>query len=279
MTSSSSGLEQRLRRRAEQLGGAVAHHQALLGHAEVVRQLGAQRGGMAVEVAVQPAPRRVGDGVDHRRGRVLGPRRRAEVERLDARERLLLALVGLGAQVRADLLLGHALVLPVVAEHQRGASDGAEPADEQQPEGEADGPDDRRGGEDAPEDALTLVVPGRAPGEDPEAVDALEQRQAAEEQRQQGQRSPGGCPATTESVRYWTCEAIHRLSAGIGPQKSRLTTTMRASTRVGDEAVDAPAARRAALGLRAVARRRGARTAADEQAAGVGGIGAQGGLG
>ena len=87
-------VEQRLRRRAQQLRRAVAHHQALLGHPEVVRQLGAQRRGVAVEVAVQAAARRVGDGVDHRRGRVLGPRRRAEVDRLDAREGLLLALVG-----------------------------------------------------------------------------------------------------------------------------------------------------------------------------------------
>ena len=93
------GLEQRLRRRAQQLRGAVAHDQALLRHPEVVRQLGAQRRGVAVQVAVQAATRGVGDGVDHGRGRVLGPRRRAEVERLDAGEGLLLALVGLGAQV------------------------------------------------------------------------------------------------------------------------------------------------------------------------------------
>ena len=159
-----------------------------------VRELGAQRRGVAVEVAVQPAARRVGDGVDHRRGRVLGPRRRAEVDRLDAGEGLLLALVGLGAQLRADLLLGHALELPVVAEHQRGASVEPRPPMNSSQMVKHDGADDRRGGEHAPEDALALVVPGGAPGEDPEAVDALEQREAAEEQREQQPAKPSRMP-------------------------------------------------------------------------------------
>ena len=34
-----------------------------------------------------------------------------------------------------------------------------------------------------------VTVPGGAPGEDPEAVDALEQRKAAEEKRQQDQEA------------------------------------------------------------------------------------------
>ena len=179
---------------------------------------------------MQAAPRRVGDRVDHRRGRVLGPRGRAEVERLDAGEGLLLALVGLGAQLRADLLLGHALELPVVAEHQCGASDGPRPPMNSNQTVKHDVADDRRGGEHAPDDALTLVVPRGAPGQDPEAIDALEQGEAAEEQHEQQPAKPSRMPQPTESVRYWTCEATHRLSAGIGPQKSRLTTTMRPST-------------------------------------------------
>ena len=189
------GLEQRLRRRAQELRGAVAHHQALLGHAEVVRQLGAQRRGVAVQVAVQPAARGVGDGVDHGRGRVLGPRRRAEVERLDAGEGLLLALVGLGAQIRADLLLGHPLELPVVAEHQCGASEEPSPPMNSSQKVKPDGPDDRRGGEHAPEDALALVVPRGPPGQDPEAIDALEQREAAEEQRRAEPAKPSRMPS------------------------------------------------------------------------------------
>src|SRR6185295_10599803 len=45
---------------------------------------------------------------------------------------------------------------------------------------------------------------------------------------------------------------------------------------MGHEAVEAPAARAAGVGLGAVARRRGARSAADEEAARIGGIGAHG---
>src|SRR4051794_7960915 len=45
---------------------------------------------------------------------------------------------------------------------------------------------------------------------------------------------------------------------------------------MGDEPVEAPAARAAALWLSAIARRGGAGSSPDEEAAGIGGIGAQG---
>ena len=83
-------------------------------------------------------------------------------------------------------------------------------------------------------------------------------------------------PSATESVRYWTCEAIHRLERGDRAPEEQVDDDHQAEHGVRDEGVDAPAARDPALGLRAVARRRGARAAADEEAAGVGGIGAQG---
>ena len=71
---------------------------------------------------MQPAPRGVGDRVDDVERRVLGPGRAREVERLDARERLAAALVGLRAQPRVDLLLATALELPVVVEQPHRAS-------------------------------------------------------------------------------------------------------------------------------------------------------------
>src|SRR4029078_10003515 len=95
--------------RAEQLGGAVADHQALLVDAERVRELGAQLVGAAVEVAVQAAASGVGDRVDDRGRRVRGARLGAEIYRLAARERLPAALGRRVAQLCADLLLGHAL--------------------------------------------------------------------------------------------------------------------------------------------------------------------------
>ena len=243
-----------------------------------VGELGAQRGGMAVEVAVQPAPRRVGDRVDHRRGRVLGPRGRAEVERLDPGEGLLLALVGLGAQVGADLLLGHALELPVVAEHQCGASDGPRPPMNSNQMVKHDAPMTAVVANTAPDDALTLVVPRRPPGQDPEAIDALEHGEAAEEQHEQQREAQQDAPPDRVGA-VLDLRGEPQAERRDRPPEQQVDDDHEGEHRVGHEAVDAPTPRTPGLRLRAIARRRGAGTAADEQAAGVGGIGTQGGLG
>ena len=80
------GLEQRLRRRAHELRDPAADDDPLDLDSRLVGELGAQRGGVRVEVAVQSAARGVRDRVDHLGGRVLGPGRPRQVERLDARE-------------------------------------------------------------------------------------------------------------------------------------------------------------------------------------------------
>ena len=67
---------------------------------------------------MQPAPRRVGDRVDHGVRGIGRPGRGAEVDRLDAGEALRPALGGLLLELVAHLTGGERVVLLVVAEHQ-----------------------------------------------------------------------------------------------------------------------------------------------------------------
>ena len=125
-------LEQRGRRRGEQLGGAVADHDLVGVDAVALRQLGAQRARVRVDVAVQPAARGERDRVDDEVVRQPGPGRPREVERVDPLELARAALVGLLAQLLADLLGRQALELPVVVEQPHstdrdGAIDGPGP--------------------------------------------------------------------------------------------------------------------------------------------------------
>ena len=85
-------------------------------------------------------------------------------------------------------------------------------------------------GEDAADHALALVDAGRAPDEDPGVVDALEHASGRRTARRAARRTRRRSPAPTLSVQYCTREAIHSAPAGIGPQKSRLTTTSSASS-------------------------------------------------
>jgi hypothetical protein len=98
------GLEQRARRRVQQLGGAVADDDLLGRDAVAVGDLRAQGARARVDVAVQALARGVRDRVDDVVVRQPGPRRAREVDGVDALERLALALVGLLAQLPADLL-------------------------------------------------------------------------------------------------------------------------------------------------------------------------------
>ena len=163
--------------------------------AVAVGQLGAQLAAGAVQVAVQPAPRREGDGVDDRRVRVLGPRRAREVQRLLARQLLGAALGRRLAQVGVDLLLREPLELPVVAEEALAlrraiaTRPGRRTLDEPGPlmtmnqNAKIDAQMIAVIANTRPMHARALVDPGGAAHEDPRAVDALEHHQAAEQHR------------------------------------------------------------------------------------------------
>ena len=74
------------------------------------------------------------------------------------------------------------------------------------------------GGEHAAEGALALVVARGAAHEDPGLVEALEEREADEEQHEQQERKRAGCPSDAVSVQYWKREASHRRGPGSGPR-------------------------------------------------------------
>ncbi len=110
------GLEHGRGGGAEELRGPVADHDPRGLDAVAVGQLGAQLGRARVGVAVQPAPRRVGDRVDDVRVREARPRGAGEVDGLDARERRGAPLGRLALQILGNLLLGEPLELAVVVE-------------------------------------------------------------------------------------------------------------------------------------------------------------------
>ena len=167
-----AGLDQRLRGRARAAARRRRRRRAAP-RATPWRcgELGAQLGGVPVEVAVQAAARGVGDRVDDVGRRVLGPGRLREVERLDARERLARgARRPPRAARRVTSSSRHALELAVVVEEahrcgywrRRAASRPRPPPKISNQTVNSDAPITRREGEDAADDALALVVAGGA---------------------------------------------------------------------------------------------------------------------
>ena len=185
MTSSSPGSSSAAAADVQQLGGAVADDDLLVAQPVVVRDLGPQRARARVDVAVQALARGVGDRVDDVVVRAARPRRARQVDRVDALERLRAPLGGRRAQVLADLLVREGLELAVVLEERHGVAGrgqrGREPGDEEQPDGEERDADDRGDGEDRADDPAALVVARGAAHEDPEAVEALDDRQAGQQ--------------------------------------------------------------------------------------------------
>ena len=173
-------LEQRGRGRRQQLGGAVADDDLVAADAVAVRDLGAQRARVRVDVAVQPAPRGERDRVDDEVVREPGPRRPREIERIDARELVRPPLVGLLAQLAPTSSStspgtgGSSRAAP--RRPSRTARSRPGPGDEQEPDRERGDADDGRDGEHRADHALALVVARGAAHEDPELVEALEQR-------------------------------------------------------------------------------------------------------
>ena len=124
-----------------------------------------------------------------------------------------------------------------------------------------------------PSDAAALVDAGGAAHEDPRAVEALEDGEAANSTSEQGAEAEQDAPADAVGPVLDLRGDPQRAGRDRAPEQEVQDDHER-EERVGEQRVGAPAPAAAALGRRAVPRRRRARPAADEQAAGVGRVGA-----
>ena len=237
-------------------------------------QLAAQLAGLAVDVAVQAAPGGEGDRVDDRRGRELRPGRARQVDRVDARQLAAAALLRLGPQPAVDLLLAERLELAVAVEqpHQLvGEIVGPSPPTSSSQTVKPTAGDDRRRAEDDRQHARALVDPRGAAHEDPRLVDPLEEDEAAEQQAEQD-AEPEEEPQP-DVVR----EVLDLRGDPQGEQRRRSPEQQvddhhHGEHGVGQQPVGAPAPGGAGVRDGAVVDRRRPRPAADEEAAGVGGV-------